>query len=226
HEISNPLAIVTAYAQRARRTIDPIEQAKLSDSLDVIIDESFRAKRIIQQLLQLTRSKSPDRLVINLADLVRNYVETFAKLPEAERVHLRVAIEPALDATIRADADELRQVLANLLTNSIRATADVEYPLITVRIEPRQQMLLLSVTDNGIGLDQPTITRAFEPFFTRSKSGDSPGVGLGLAITRSIVESLGGVIEIHSAGPREGASVVVALPTAASIEKDGQVVVS
>lgn len=217
HEISNPLAIVSAYAQRARRNTDPIEQAQLADSLDVIVDESFRAKRIIQQLLQLTRSSSLTRCTIDLVELVKNYVEIFARLPEAERVCFRLAMEPTRDASIHADADELRQVLANLLTNALRATAQTAQPSITVCIEPRQQMLLLSVIDNGTGMDEPTLARAFEPFFTKSKGDNSPGVGLGLAISRSIVESLGGVIEIHSKGPDRGATVVVALP-AASME--------
>ena len=73
-------------------------------------------------------------------------------------------------------------------------------------------MLLLSVLDNGAGMDESTLARAFEPFFTKSKGDNSPGVGLGLAISRSIVESLGGVIEIHSKGIGQGTAVVVALP--------------
>jgi C4-dicarboxylate-specific signal transduction histidine kinase len=116
---------------------------------------------------------------------------------------------------VRADGPRLAQVFINLLINAADALAEIEdrERIITVELDERDGRIVATVADNGHGMSREVMTRAFEPFFTTKAEGR--GTGLGLAICRSIVEDLGGSIELAST-LGEGTTVGVLLPKTAA----------
>ena len=110
---------------------------------------------------------------------------------------------------VRADAPRLEQVLINLLSNAIDATAGVDKPSVSIAASRADDMVLISVQDNGVGLSEEIISHLFEPFFTTK--APEKGVGLGLATCFTIVKQYGGSISIDSA-PGQGTTVTVYFP--------------
>jgi signal transduction histidine kinase len=118
---------------------------------------------------------------------------------------------PAISAPV--NGQELKQVVLNLLTNALDSLE--ENGRVEIRLETREQMAVLSVADNGCGMDGNVLEHIFEPFFTRRRAGQ--GTGLGLSICYRIVSDHGGTIEAASPGAGQGATFIVRLPlTAAS----------
>jgi two-component system, NtrC family, sensor kinase len=112
--------------------------------------------------------------------------------------------------TITGAANQLHQVIVNLMTNAAQAIGHVQ-GMITVRLQPETDgtHLLLSIADTGCGMDETTQARIFEPFFTTKQVGE--GTGLGLSTVHSIVKDHGGRIEVESA-PGQGTRFDVVLP--------------
>jgi len=206
HEINNPLAIITGRIELllARPCDDATKQ-----SLAIVLDEAFRCKQIINRLLTLSRGPSGRRDIVGLDELVADVVGNVRSLPGAgARTITIVSSEPVL---VSVDEGEIKQVLLNLLINAIQATPDDGKIDLTVRAGGA--MADLTLTDNGQGMDAATLDRLFEPFFSQ-RPGEVRGTGLGLTISKAILESHGGSLEATSEGPGKGSTFVVRLPVA------------
>lgn len=204
HEINNPLSIITGRLELmlAKPTLD----ASLRPQVEVVLEEAFRCKQIIDRLLMLSRGPSGSRRTVQLDRLVNDVVGSVRTLPAIESRTIDVNAQPL---SINADEGELRQVLLNLLINAIQFTQ--AEGTIAVSLERAGPNADLSVRDDGAGMDGPTLRRLFEPFFSPPADGRR-GTGLGLAISRAIVESHGGTIEADSGGAGKGSRFVVRLP--------------
>jgi len=145
-------------------------------------------------------------------------VEEGINLVNMEAVYKNIEIvrEIAPDKnTIWSDPSQLRQVLINLLTNAIYATN--VGGKITIRLEAMDETITLIVQDTGQGIPKENLNKIFEPFFSTKPPGE--GTGLGLFVTRGIVEKLGGIIEVTSK-LGNGASFYIMLPRYFKIKKD------
>jgi len=211
HEINQPLFAIVGNARAAQHLLDreSPERSEIRAALDDVVEDANRASAIIRRVRAFLRRKPPEPVSLDLNDVaetVRNFLR-----PELtrRRVNLVLTLAPSLPR-VRGDAVQLQQVLVNLLING----ADAMQALQPARrhLELRTGLdtegrLLLAVVDTGPGIEPDARARLFEPFFTTKPNG----LGMGLAICRSIVEAHGGRIEVMpSDGP--GTTVRVTLP--------------
>lgn len=211
HELRTPLSNLKAeidLALRRSRTVDELERALSSAS-----EESDRLSRLAEDLLVLARAdrgRVPVRRErVAVGRLIGSAVAPFA-VRAAER---DVEIAVAVDDDLRADLDEvrIRQVLGNLVDNSLRQTP--AGGRVTVRAVRENGSLRLEVRDSGPGFPEAFLPRAFEPFARPAPGRSRPegGAGLGLAIVRAVAEAHGGRAEASNLGAG-GAAVVLTIP--------------
>ncbi len=199
HEINNPLAVILGYTRLLAKRADAAAQADLR----VIEDETMRAKLIVDGLLDLSRPVTLQPEPVELRALCDEVVARLAGTALLEGVDVRVFGA----ARARADGGKLRQVVLNLLRNAAEAAG--RDGRIEVAVEEGPEGARLAISDSGPGLPEDLRARLFEPFCTRKPGG----TGLGLAVSKGIVEAHGGRIEA-GVGPLGGARFTVSLPRA------------
>src|SRR2546426_1119082 len=206
HEINNPAAIISGFAQTL--LLDDLKPEH-RDMLQMVYDEATRIGRITSNLLAFARAGGKERTLVDLNDIVRR---TFA-LRSYHLSTLNITVSLQLDRDdpkIWADASELQQVLLNLLINAEQALVTVEPPrTITVRTRAGEHEAVLEIADSGPGIPPEIRAKIFDPFFTTKAEG--VGTGLGLSICYGIAHEHGGRIWLESE-PGTGARFFVALP--------------
>lgn len=211
HEINNPLAsIATAIEGLRRRMAEKPdgweEPAEVAEYLELVQKEVARCKRITDKLLILARQGPSEAQWVDLRASVEETVSLVSL--EADRRGVVLSCEWKNDSLfVKADDGQLRQVLLNILLNAIQATE--EGGSVVVRGTKTDNGITVSVADTGCGISALEVKHIFEPFYTNKPAGQ--GTGLGLFISRNIVEDHGGDIVVES---REGAgtTVTVSLP--------------
>src|SRR5213594_2027198 len=206
HEINNPAAIISGFAQTL--LLDDLKPEH-RDMLQMVYDEATRIGRITSNLLAFARAGGKQRTLVDVNDIVRR---TFA-LRSYHLSTLNITVSLQLDRDdpkIWADASELQQVLLNLLINAEQALVTVEPPrTITVRSRAGEHEAVLEIADSGPGIPPEIRAKIFDPFFTTKAEG--VGTGLGLSICYGIAHEHGGRIWLESE-PGRGARFFVALP--------------
>jgi len=193
HEIDNPVGVILGYAELL---LDDLEAGdpRREDVL-AIIEECRRCKRITGGLLSLARHRDGERQRILLAELVEGVLESLRPQPLFRHVDLRFA-EPGAPEVL-GDADQLRQILVNLLINAAQAQGGEGW--IAVRVGADGDSGIVEINDNGPGIPRELRDKIFDPFFTTKPGGE--GTGLGLAICRRLAEDHGGRLQLlESAG--------------------------
>ena len=203
HEIRNPIAAAKSLVQQMGEdpmSVENVEYAK------VALDELARVERSILHLLKYAKEEDYTFAHVSLAGVVDSALTQMrAKLDEAK---VAVARNYITGPTVPADAEKLRQVFANILDNAIDAFASVpEGRRIEVFIENGGDAATVRIRDNGCGIPADKIDRIFNPFFTTKEKG----TGLGMAISKKIVEAHEGKIDVVSESGR-GTDFLVTLP--------------
>ncbi len=186
HEINGPLGIILGYA-KVIRTQGPDDEA-----LGAIEDEAKECQRIVQALLDTSRQSTPAFEPVDLGQLADDAVERLRTTGKLGGRGILVRRGSAVVAL--GDEGKLRQVVLNLLTNAAEATADGG--TIHVEVTERGGLAILAVVDDGAGMTASAKAHVFEPFFTTKETG----TGLGLAVSRAIVEAHRGEIVLESSG--------------------------
>jgi C4-dicarboxylate-specific signal transduction histidine kinase len=212
HEINQPLCAIVNNAQAAVRLLGaPVpDLAEVRSALLDIVADGKRAGEVVSRSHGMLKRRDFEFKLVNLNEVVWEVWSITHSDALIRGISLRV--EPAEGLpTVLGDRVQLQQVLLNLIVNALDATADVaEGPReVIVRTESTGQRVRLVVVDSGAGLLPQTAARMFEPFFTTKQHG----LGMGLAINRTIVESHGGEMGASSNAHR-GASVWFELPAA------------
>ncbi|MWJ26700.1 histidine kinase [Halomonas sp. ZH2S] len=221
HELRTPLTSIRAFAEILRDG-ENLPDEKRRHFLGVIVHESQRLSRLIEEILDLARLES-GRLTLNpqpldLAHLARHSVDAIARLQENRGVRLRMQLE-AEPAPIIGDPDRLEQVIINLLDNAGKF-ADDTAPEVLLRVYRHKKHYRLSVEDNGPGISEDERERVFEKFHQiqqheeEKTRGRPKGSGLGLPISRGIVAQLGGRLWVEDGASLGGASLIMELPEA------------
>lgn len=198
HELNQPLAAMVSYAQAgARMARSGAEPQTLSDTLDKIARQGLRAGEIIHRLRRFVRKSEPEKRSVNLNRLVREVAELAEVTARQHGAHIRLLLETGLPP-VQADSIQIEQVIFNLIQNGIEAMAPIHDRARRVIIRTSQwspQTVQTCVTDTGHGL-APELAgdSVFHPFFTTKPDG----MGLGLSISRSIVEAHGGTMDARS----------------------------
>jgi PAS domain S-box-containing protein len=211
HEINQPLAAVVANANAARRWLErKVPNCRRArSSLENIVRDGNRASAIIQRLRAFSSKVAPRRARLNVNDVVREVVAIAAHEIEREQVALRTNLAEDLP-TVIADRVELQQVVLNLVINSIEALRPVAGRLKSLLITSTRRnksTVEVSVQDNGTGIDVQHIDQMFDAFFTTKSSG----MGLGLAISRRIIEAHNGSLWV-TANQEWGLTLAFTLP--------------
>ncbi|MCD6306370.1 MAG: response regulator [Deltaproteobacteria bacterium] len=199
HEINNPLAIIKESAGWILSILhkdelkDMPRRSDLELGLSKIQKGVERIRRITLQLLESV--KQTDSLVseVNPEELARETVDLVCKDASAKDVRIMIDSRPDVKR-IWTDPYKLRQVLINLLTNAVYAAGPGG--TVAVMIRPTNEGALITVQDTGQGIPRENLARIFEPFFSTKPPGE--GTGLGLFVTRGIIEKLGGAINVKS----------------------------
>lgn len=208
HELRNPLGVIANahFLVRAALEAGTVGERSLHQ-LGIAEREVAQASLIVADLLDFARPRDPIRSPVAVAELVEE-VLSVSPAPSGIRVtrHLPEDL-PAIDA----DRDQLRQVILNLVSNAVEAMPDGG--TLTVGARLVGDTVVLTVSDTGVGMDAAIRARVFEPFFTAK----ARGIGLGLAVTRRIVEAHAGSITVSSQ-PGGGTTFTVVLPMAVPAE--------
>lgn len=212
HELNQPLCTMMGNAQTAQRLLaaPSPDLVELRGALDDIVTFGNQAATVIKRLREFLRQQQPQPVLLN----VQRMIEEIAGLIEADaRQHsARVLFEVADDLPVtRGDPIQLQQVLLNLVRNGLEAMSQAGSQVreVTVRATyARQEGIIIRVSDRGAGLSPEMSERVFEPFFTTKPAG----LGLGLAICRSIAEAHGGRLWAEPGPGSEGTSFSLMLP--------------
>ncbi len=220
HEINNPLAIINESAGWLKLILNKEEMAQMPRkqdfemALNKIEKGVDRAKRITRQLLGFAKKDDFVLAEANLMELANEAVQLINREAANKDIEIVQEMAPNID-TIWSEPYQLRQVLINLLTNAIHATGSGGR--ITIMLEAVDGEVALTVQDSGHGIPKENLDKIFEPFFSTKSTGE--GTGLGLFVTRRIIEKLGGTIEVESLLGR-GTSFCIRLPRYCEIKED------
>ena len=199
HEINNPLAIIRESAGWMRQLFakdelkDMPRQEDFLKALDKVEKSVERASRITHQLLGFVGKSDSAVIEVNLKELTEEAIQLTTHETQNRDIQIIRQMEPSLD-TIWSDPYQIRQVLLNLLTNAIHAVNSEG--IITIAIEDVGDSQAITVSDTGPGIPRENLDKIFDPFFSTKAPGQ--GTGLGLFVSRGIVEKLGGTIEVAS----------------------------
>ena len=214
HEIRTPLTSIKALTEIIYDNED-LEEEQKKTFLNTIIDETDRLSRLVNQVLDLEKYESGKhklkKAVIDVKDLVNTVFVRMEELAKEKNVTLQKRISPDIQ-NFKGDEDKLIQMLINLISNSIKFVKPKE-GWVQLNVDLGKKRLIFSVEDNGIGIPVEVQKRIFEKFYQAENQDDikEKGSGLGLSITKKIVEIHKGNILLESV-PGKGTKIMISLP--------------
>lgn len=221
HELRNPLAPIGAAAEllqmvkldeaRVRQTSEVI--ARQVDHMTSLVDDLLDVSRVTRGLVELDKSPQEVSLIITEA------IEQVTPLIRSRRHHLGMHMT-ANSTLVMGDRTRLVQVIANLLNNAAKYTP--EGGNILVNTDVCESDILIEISDDGIGMVPELVSRAFDLFAQAERTSDrsSGGLGLGLALVKSLIELHNGTVKCESAGPGKGSKFTVCLPRVLAAKDD------
>jgi two-component system NtrC family sensor kinase len=204
HEVNNPLAIIKTSIRivRSQQADDPIKQ-----NLQEIEEEIGRIARIIRELLDVSRpspSPAPENGEVNR--VIQSLEGLFAQSLREKAITLHVELDPDVPA-VRISADQLKQVIVNMVRNAEDAMPDGGD--LSIRTARHDEGVAVTVADTGCGIPAEHLRRVFDPFFTTK--GKEQGMGLGLSVSYGVIQAANGRISVHS-DVGKGSTFRVTLP--------------
>jgi signal transduction histidine kinase len=226
HELRTPLTAIHGYVTTLARRFDSLGSDEVHRFLDTITRQSERMTRLVEDLLLVSRIEAGTiRIQPRPVEVGPFLDEVVEALPPGDRARIRLqAMGP--DGRIDLDADRLGQVVHNLIANALKFSPPDS--VVTVRSAMSEKVLTLSVSDLGMGIAPDDIPRLFDRFHQAGHvtTREAQGAGLGLYISKRLVEAMGGSIDVRSA-PGSGSTFTVQLPVSgdgASVEPPSGVV--
>ncbi len=219
HEINNPLSGILTYAKLLRKWLDrggwdDQRRDEVRGSLELIESESRRCGDIVRNLLTFSRSAPMNLQWVDLNQVVDRCLRLVQHQTELNNVQLQPQLAENLPQ-VQCDPAQIEQLLLALMINACEAMPHGGNLWVRSRMVPQIGSLQLEVQDDGVGIPADILPNLFEPFFTTKEKGH--GVGLGLAISKSIVERHRGRIDVDSK-PGQGTKFTVTLPVDAYAE--------
>ena len=210
HEINNPLAILSGqfhFIEQHLKNKSNWDNV-LKDRFDKINKSIARIGNIVKGLKSFSRSDDSVLETFDVVDLVKETVEMLIDIYKKEGVSINLSAE-SIASFVSGNRVRIQQVLVNLLSNAKDATLGKEKRLIDVHVFLHENMIRISVTDNGSGINNEVREKIFDPFFTTKKF--SSGTGLGLSLVNNIVKEHNGFIEFETSLDK-GTTFIVSLP--------------
>src|SRR5690606_13703420 len=190
HEIGNPLTAISSIIQLLQRKIKDETQL---DQLGRVRENINRITRIVRDLVDFSRPKSPEFSTMNLNDTINEALGLLKHDARCRNVQFNLELESNV-RPIHAVPDQLYQVFLNFILNAVDACDGILQPQVTLRSESDDSNVIIQIIDNGAGIPPAIKERIFEPYFTTKEVGK--GTGLGLSVSHNIISSLGGNINV------------------------------
>ena len=215
HELRNPLNVILGYAELLLRSDEIKSSAHLRRMADAVKRNAVAQSKLIRDLLDLSRLRSGklelNRETVSPVVAIDHAIETVRMDAEAKGITIEVEA-PNEAVFVEADPVRLEQVIWNLLNNAVKFTPQDGRIRVKLRTEPNE--IVLTVQDNGQGIDASFLPHIFEIFRQADPSTNrsQSGMGVGLAVVQQLVELHGGSVTAHSAGIGAGASFTIHLP--------------
>ena len=206
HELNNPLTVVIGYTELL------LESGQLPEGLkrdlEKVHHESVRCREIIKNLLLFARRQEPDIQDVNINELIDNVLDLLYHELVSDNINVVKEYTPQ-STTVKGDANQLQQVLFNVLINAQQAMAGMSEKKININTSIVDGFVRAAITDNGCGITTDNISKIFDPFFTTKDPNN--GTGLGLSISYGIVKQHNGRLYAQSEAG-SGTSLIMELP--------------
>jgi len=207
HELNQPLTAIRAFSDNARVFLERGQVDQANENLNHISAASARMGAIIGQMKEFVRKSDTPMTAVDLAQAVQSSLHLLQH--DLSRSDCKVEVAVLADVKVWGDTLRIEQVLINLLRNAMDAAGSSTHKQVRVTLMQEDALALVRVSDSGSGLPQEVALRLFEPFFTTKPAGK--GLGLGLAISSSIVQAMNGQLTAHN-GEGGGAEFELRLP--------------
>ena len=207
HEINNPLGIILGYTQLMLKN-ESKEKNNNHDDLKIIEKHVHACRTVVSDLLTFSRKSSTDNGQVCINQVIDDVVKFLGNHPDLRGVDIILDHDPRHRLMVTGNEQELRQVMINLLINAGHAVEKKGIITITARANANKQ-IVVSVSDNGCGIEKKELPDIFNPFFTTKPVGE--GTGLGLSVSYGIISNHGGDITVKST-PGKGTVFTVILP--------------
>jgi signal transduction histidine kinase len=188
HELRNPLGAISNAVYFLNMVLEEPDP-DVQETLEILQKEVKTSEMIISSLLDFARAKLPTRRKVDVNDVVQ---EALSRVTVPENVKVVNQLDGRLPI-ILADSDQLGQVFGNIILNAVQAMPDGGQLVMQSEV-PSPEWVAVSFTDTGVGIPEENLGKLFEPLFTTK----AKGIGLGMAVTKTLVEGHGGKIEVES----------------------------
>jgi two-component system nitrogen regulation sensor histidine kinase NtrY len=197
HELLNSLTPIRSLSQNLHELVqqETLSQEDLDDmkqSVATMLNRSNHLQQFVESYRKLAMLPSPKKEKVELSQLIAESLQIMAPLFKQEKI--QVSNEISFKRWLEIDKNQMEQVLINLLTNCIYALSERKEKQITITAEVKEKRIFITITDTGIGIDTEIKDKIFLPFFTTRKEG----AGIGLTLSKSIVESHGGYLAFQN----------------------------
>jgi PAS domain S-box-containing protein len=210
HEVNQPITAVITYGNAANRWLaqNPPNLDEVKDALGNIVRDATRAGEVIGRIRTLVQKGTPQMTVLDINEVIRSVLHLLDV--EIRRSGIRVRTDLAAVPRVTGDRVQLQQVILNLIINAIDAMSATHKRLsvLSIRTSVDSDLVLVQVEDTGVGIQAGQADMMFNPFFTTKPEG----IGMGLTISRSIIEAHGGTL--WAASGETGAVLNFTLPSA------------
>ena len=209
HELNNPLTTVTGFTELILETLQ--EDSPEFEDMSLVLSEAQRSREVVRRLLDFSRQSEILRVDTDLNEMITIVLQLTHHLAQTSNIKVRMELWEDIPM-IRADRNQIQQVILNLVHNAIQAMPDGGELIVQSLMEEREKQMWLGirVQDLGVGIDEDNLDMIFEPFFTTKPSGE--GTGLGLSVSYSIVSEHGGYIDVQSK-VNQGSTFTIWLPS-------------
>ena len=206
HEINNPLGVILCHIDLIKD--DPNLSDEARADLATIEKHAGNCRTIIADLLNFARQHKSSKELSSINSIIGEVVQIAANQFQQQNITIDLDLDNTIPM-INLDGDKIKQVLFNLLLNSAHAIGENGYILLATRYDRVQQLVTLTVNDNGCGVLPETADKIFDPFFTTKDPGK--GTGLGLSVSYGIIKDHDGEITVQSS-PGKGTCFTITLP--------------
>jgi two-component system C4-dicarboxylate transport sensor histidine kinase DctB len=211
HEISQPLAAIRMFAENAMILLDEKQPEQLRQNLNDITELVIKMSHITNHLKSFARKSKATLEPVDLGVTINNVIVLLAMKIEKTGAALNCTIND--NTSVLADQVRLEQVFLNIFSNALDAVEDQSDKIISVSSKQQEEYVMIKICDTGKGIEENDLQRIFEPFFTRKQR--NKGLGLGLSLTKSIINDFAGRITVEN-HPDQGTIFTVFLKNAPS----------
>ena len=219
HELNQPLAAVTNYLQGSRRLLENIPDERAGTAraaLDKAAEQALRAGQVIRRLRDFIARGEIEPQIENIINLVEEAITLALVVAKEHSIQMKMQFDPSVSHVL-VDKIQIQQVLVNLMRNAIEAMQNSMRRELAVSTHPAAGgMVVVTVSDTGSGIDPDVAGKLFQPFITTKRQG----TGIGLSISRTIIEAHGGQISVEP-NRGEGTTFRFTLRSVPSRERDG-----